>query len=85
MSRYSKRTQAGLTRDADLPRATVAEIVDHMHHQGLVRFTTSANTGSVRVALTPLGTDVLNALSPRPSLKENREADQKRSATDKSD
>ncbi len=65
MTRYSKRTQTGVARDAGVPRNQVGEIIDEMRDMGVIHFTTSANTGGPRVQLTPLGTDVLNAFAPK--------------------
>jgi predicted transcriptional regulator len=71
MSRYTKRTQTGVARDARVPRNQVGEIVDVLRDQGVVRFTTSANTGGPRVQLTELGTQVLNALGPKIVITES--------------
>jgi hypothetical protein len=55
------RTFTRIARDADVPRKTVKSIVPKLVRKRLLRFTTSANTGGIRVEITPLGAGVLNS------------------------
>jgi DNA-binding MarR family transcriptional regulator len=55
------RTFTGISRDAKLPRKTVKAVVPRLVEKGVLRYTTSANTGGSRVQLTPIGAGVLNS------------------------
>ena len=55
---HHERTITGISRDAQLPRKTVKKVVPEMVHRGLLRNTTSPDTGGSRIRLSSIGASI---------------------------